>query len=213
MRTILKEAELFKWTQSSECTPKSFSYSVNSSKNVELHSPTGFSIYNFLVSGPTTKDIYLEFCENGLYELNFFLDDNTDINLYSGNRVTGTSNLHVVSTVFHKEKSSCNQDFRFVVDDNAVASFKGVIVIDKDAVDVESHMQNKNILLKNTAKVYSKPQLKIDNNQVKCSHGSTTGSLDKDQMFYLQSRGLDKDTSKEILIDAFLKEVSKIEHD
>ena len=68
-------------------------------------------------------------------------------------------------------------------------------------------MNNKNLLLSKRAKAFSKPQLNIENNDVACSHGSSTGALDKEQMFYLQTRGLTKEESKKLLVDAFINEV------
>tara|TARA_B100001287_G_scaffold268835_1_gene265564 strand:- start:200 stop:841 length:642 start_codon:yes stop_codon:yes gene_type:complete len=208
MRTILNNKELFRWTKAKDIKPKTYGYTINGSKTVELQNPSGYSIYNFLIDGASHKDIYVNYLHEGLYELNFFLEKGTDINIRSGQRLNEEKQLHVVSTVFHKPETSCTQDFRFVVDDKAVSSFKGVIVIDAESKKVESYMNNKNLLLSRTAKAFSKPQLNIENNDVACSHGSSTGALDKEQMFYLQSRGLSKSDAKTLLVNAFINEVT-----
>ena len=207
MRTILKDKELFRWTKAKDTKPKTYGYTVNGSKTVELQNPSGYSIYNFLIDGSSHKDIYVKYLHEGLYELNFFLEKGTNINILSGQKLYDEQQLHVVSTVFHKPETYCKQDFRFVVDNKAVSSFKGVIVIDKESKKVESYMNNKNLLLSKRAKAFSKPQLNIENNDVACSHGSSTGALDKEQMFYLQTRGLPKEDSKKLLVDAFINEV------
>ena len=62
---------------------------------------------------------------------------------------------------------------------------------------------NNNLLLSNTSAMQSNPQLEINCEDVKCSHGSTSGNLDKDALFYLCSRGIDQDAAKEILIQGF----------
>lgn len=208
MRTILKDKELFRWTKAKDIKAKTYGYTVNGSKTLELQNPSGFSIYNFLIDGASHKDIYIKYLHEGLYELNFFLEKGTNINILSGQRLDNEKQLHVVSTVFHKPETYCKQDFRFVVDDKAVSSFKGVIVIDKESKKVESYMNNKNLLLSKKAKAFSKPQLNIENNDVACSHGSSTGALDKEQLFYLQTRGLTKKDATKLLVDAFINEVT-----
>tara|TARA_B100000123_G_scaffold237500_1_gene189287 strand:+ start:216 stop:854 length:639 start_codon:yes stop_codon:yes gene_type:complete len=208
MRTILKDKELFRWTKAQDIKPKTYGYTVNGSKTVELQNPSGYSIYNFLIDGTSHKDIYVKYLHEGLYELNFFLEKGTNVNILSGQRLNEEKQLHVVSTVFHKPETYCKQDFRFVVDDKAVSSFKGIIVIDKESKKVESYMNNKNLLLSKRAKAFSKPQLNIENNDVACSHGSSTGALDKEQLFYLQSRGLTKQDATKLLVDAFINEVT-----
>lgn len=208
MRTILNNTELFKWTKAKDIKPKTYGYTVNGSKTVELQNPSGYSIYNFLIDGNSHKDIYVKYLHEGLYELNFFLEKGTYVNILSGQKLDGEKQLHVVSTVFHKPETYCKQDFRFVNDDKSVSSFKGIIVIDAESKKVESYMNNKNLLLSRTAKAFSKPQLNIENNDVECSHGSSTGALDKEQLFYLQSRGITKSNATKLLVDAFIKEVT-----
>ena len=108
---------------------------------------------------------------------------------------------------FFQTETYCKQDFRFVVDDKAViASFKGVIVIDKESTDVESYMNNKNLLSKTAYIQQTNLILKIM--MLLVLHGSSTGALDKEQMFYLQLRGLTKAKAKDILVDAFVGEVN-----
>jgi Fe-S cluster assembly protein SufD len=67
----------------------------------------------------------------------------------------------------------------------------------------EAYQTNNNILLTDTARMNTKPQLEIYADDVKCSHGATVGQLDEDALFYLQSRGIPKDESRLMLMDAF----------
>ena len=79
---------------------------------------------------------------------------------------------------------------------------------------IDSDQKNHNILLSNTAKINSNPKLKISCDDVKCSHGSTIGNLDKDSIFYLRSRGIDLNESKKILLNSFMNDIiDKIDQD
>ena len=81
------------------------------------------------------------------------------------------------------------------------------IIVSENAVGTDSTLYNKNLLLSDTALVNSNPQLEINCDEVKCAHGSTSGYIDNDSLFYLQSRGISKQQAKKILIKGFLSEV------
>ena len=81
------------------------------------------------------------------------------------------------------------------------------MTVKKDAQQINSYQLNQNILLDEYATIHSRPQLFIDADDVKCSHGSTTGDLNKEELFYLMSRGLDEITSKKMVLRAFVEEV------
>ena len=85
--------------------------------------------------------------------------------------------------------------------------FNGKIVVHKDAQKTDARQANKNLLLSAHAIVNTKPQLEIYADDVKCSHGSTIGQLDKDALFYLRSRGLDFESARSLLSYAFASEV------
>ena len=96
---------------------------------------------------------------------------------------------------------------RTVVNDSAHVIFNGKIVVSENAVGTDSTLYNKNLLLSDSALVNSNPQLEINCDEVKCANGSTSGFIDYDSLFYLQSRGISRDQAKEILIRGFLSEV------
>ena len=91
--------------------------------------------------------------------------------------------------------------------DAAVSGFCGRVYVAKDAQHVDSSQVNHNLLLGPKARVFSKPELEIYADDVKCAHGSTVGSLDADQLFYLQSRGLDQVQAKKLLVQGFIRAV------
>ena len=91
--------------------------------------------------------------------------------------------------------------------DAAVSGFCGRVFVAKDAQHVDSSQVNHNLLLGSKARVFSKPELEIYADEVKCAHGSTVGSLDPAQLFYLQSRGLDLAHAKKLLVQGFVRAV------
>ena len=103
----------------------------------------------------------------------------------------------------------CNTDelFKYVVDDNAVAAFSGLIKVEKGASKTEAFQTNRNIIGNDGARVYSKPTLEIYDDDVKCSHGSAIGQLDEKQIFYMRSRGLPEEEAKFLLKQAFMADV------
>lgn len=114
------------------------------------------------------------------------------------------NNVHV-----HHLSPECEsfQLYKGIVDNSSTGIFSGKILVDKKAQKTLAFQSNKNLLLTNDAKVRSKPQLEIYADDVKCSHGSATGQLDEDAMFYLRSRGISKKESCQLLMQAFADEV------
>lgn len=121
---------------------------------------------------------------------------------------------HVDSyTVIEHSKPHCtsNQYYKGVLDDVSTGAFNGKIHVHPDAQKTEAFQTNNNILLSDTARMHAKPRLEIYADDVKCSHGATVGQLDEEALFYLQSRGIPKEESRLMLMDAFTWDVvSKI---
>lgn len=95
------------------------------------------------------------------------------------------------------------QLFKYVLQDEAKGSFCGRIRVEKDAQKTMAYQSNNNLCVSPNAHMYSKPQLEIYADDVKCSHGLTTGQLDEDALFYLRSRGIPKETARLMLMQAF----------
>ncbi|HET6991765.1 MAG TPA: SufD family Fe-S cluster assembly protein, partial [Bacteroidia bacterium] len=100
-----------------------------------------------------------------------------------------------------------NELYKGVVNDKASATFNGKIFVRQDAQKTNAYQTNRNILLSDDATVNTKPQLEIYADDVKCSHGTSTGKVNEDAMFYLQARGIGKDSARALLIRAFAEEV------
>ena len=105
--------------------------------------------------------------------------------------------------------SNClsNELFKTVLDDRATGVFCGKILVEKDAQKTQAYQTNRNLCASPEAKMFSKPQLEIYADDVKCSHGLTTGQLDQDALFYLRARGIDKDEARLLLMVAFTRDV------
>lgn len=107
-----------------------------------------------------------------------------------------------------------NELYKGVMDDQSTGVFNGMILVRPDAQKIEAYQSNKNILLSDKANVYSKPELEIYADDVRCSHGSTIGALDQEAVFYLQTRGLGKEKAEQLLIAAFIGDVlEKVENE
>jgi Fe-S cluster assembly protein SufD len=113
-----------------------------------------------------------------------------------------------------KPNSISNELYKGVMDGNAKGVFNGKIFVRQDAQKTNAFQSNRNILLSDTAGVNTKPQLEIWADDVKCSHGCTSGQLDEEALFYLQARGISKASAKALLLYAFAGEViEKIENE
>jgi Fe-S cluster assembly protein SufD len=103
--------------------------------------------------------------------------------------------------------STSNELYKGVLKGKASAVFYGKINVFKDAQKTNAFQSNRNLLLSDDASVNAKPALEIYADDVKCSHGSTTGQLDEKALFYLRSRGISQDRAVQLLLEGFLSEV------
>lgn len=137
-----------------------------------------------------------------------FIEEHSEahlIGLYTPNQDQHIDNQttvnHLVPNCFS------NEVYKGIVNNNGKAIFNGKIFVEKDAQKTNAYQSNKNILLSKEASVNTKPQLEIYANDVKCSHGSSTGILDPEMLFYLQARGINKIKAQKILLGAYVEEV------
>jgi Fe-S cluster assembly protein SufD len=157
-----------------------------------------FTTNTFTLSGSLVRnnltmvldDEYIESHLNGLY-------------LTNGNQAVDNHTL-----VDHR-KPNCNSNelYKGIVEDKSSATFNGKIYVRKDAQKTNAFQSNKNILLSDDGTINTKPQLEIYADDVKCSHGTSTGKLDEDKIFYLRARGLSESSAKKLLMHAFASEV------
>ena len=142
-------------------------------------------------------------------EINCNLNDE-----YSSAFINGIINLknnqhHEIKTnVNHlAENTKSYQLIKSVLDDNSKGVYQGKIFVDPSAQKTDGYQLSKAILLSENSEFNAKPELEIYADDVKCSHGSTSGSLDEDAIFYLMSRGISKKAAYKLLINGFLLDV------
>ncbi len=101
-----------------------------------------------------------------------------------------------------------NEKFKGILDEEATAVFNGHVYVAPDAQKTDAQQNNSNILLTPTAKINTQPFLEIYADDVKCSHGTSTGQLDQEAMFYMRQRGISKANARILLMYAFAAEIS-----
>lgn len=138
----------------------------------------------------------------------FLKDQNINTNMYG--LYLGKKDQHIDNQTFidhafpHCES---NEFYKGILTDKAVGVFNGKVMVRQDAQKTNAFQQNSSLVLSETAKMDSKPQLEIFADDVKCSHGATIGQLDEDSIYYLRSRGLSTEDAKSLLQFAFMVEV------
>ena len=105
------------------------------------------------------------------------------------------------------DKSSSSVNYRGIINDHGVGSFFGKIKVTKERRNTSAFMQNKNLLLSDDSKISTIPILEIYNDDTECSHSATSGSLDKEKLFYLKTRGINEYDAKNFLIKSFMDEL------
>lgn len=120
----------------------------------------------------------------------------------------GEDDVTVETHVTHSVGGGVSKQLiKFVLEDNARGRFIGDLKIAPDAQQTETHQTNRNLLLSETAEMRTQPQLEIYADDVKATHGASTGQLDESALFYMQQRGIDKQKARQLLVNAFMREI------
>ncbi|EPC01332.1 FeS assembly protein SufD [Litchfieldella anticariensis FP35 = DSM 16096] len=102
------------------------------------------------------------------------------------------------------------ENYKGILDDRAHGVFNGKVIVKRDSQKIEAHQNNANLLLSDRAEIDTKPELEIYADDVKCSHGATTGQLDEEAVYALRTRGIDEQTARGLLTLAFAGEVMEV---
>jgi Fe-S cluster assembly protein SufD len=124
--------------------------------------------------------------------------------------LVGHESRHVdcVNIVTHEApETRSRQTARAIASGTSRVVFNSKVVVNAGAVHAESQQSCRGLLLSSSAEIDTRPQLEIHADEVKCAHGATTGRLDPDMLFYMLSRGLDRETAQSLLVYAFLSDV------
>jgi Fe-S cluster assembly protein SufD len=173
-------------------------------------SPQTFYAIRHLVS--LSKDSNCEFrvyhqgAKKGQHRVEtLVLGAGAQFNLEAAQKATGENQQmdFWVKTLHSTHDSQSQTTVWNVVDKNSVAVFNGNIEITIEGLRTQAYQSNKNLLLSSTAQVHTLPKLEIATDDVKCSHGASVSSLDPNQIFYLESRGISREQSEKMLIQAY----------
>lgn len=122
--------------------------------------------------------------------------------------VNGTQHIDNHTSIDHaRPHASSHELYKGILDGKASAVFNGRIIVRKDAQKTDSKQTNKNLVLSDEAVIDTKPELQIWADDVKCTHGATIGQLDAESLFYLRSRGIDKQNARSLLTYAFAQDI------
>jgi Fe-S cluster assembly protein SufD len=159
---------------------------------------SNFSTHVFTLSGLLVRN-----------NLTIVLDDQHIETQLNGLYITNGNQVVDNHTLVDHRKPNCNSSelYKGIIEDKSSATFNGKIYVRKDAQKTNAFQSNKNILLSDDGTINTKPQLEIYADDVKCSHGTSTGKLDEDKIFYLRARGLSEISAKKLLMHAFASEV------
>lgn len=136
------------------------------------------------------------------------LGEGCQTEIYALEYLHGEDNVTTETHVTHAVGGgTSNQLIKFVLDDNARGRFIGDLKIAQDAQQTEAHQTNRNLLLSETAEMRTQPQLEIYADDVKATHGASTGQLDESALFYMQQRGISKEKARQLLVGAFMREI------
>ncbi len=158
-----------------------------------LFNATTVSLSGAMVRNNLNIALDAEHCETHMFGL-YMLDQHTHVDNHT--------------IVDHRLPNSfSNELYKGIMDDHSRGVFNGKIYVRPGAQKTNAFQSNMNILLTDDASIDTKPQLEIWADDVKCSHGATTGQIDAEQLFYLRTRGLKKEQARAILLKAFADDV------
>ncbi|MDR3061941.1 MAG: Fe-S cluster assembly protein SufD [Dysgonamonadaceae bacterium] len=142
-------------------------------------------------------------------DYNIFLEgENAETHLYGLAISDKTRKIDNNTNIEHRvPHCRSNELFKYILDDQAIGSFSGRIIVAKDAQKTQAYQDNRNLCGSRECRMFSKPQLEIDADDVKCSHGMTIGQLDEAALFYMRSRGIKEEEARLLLKFAFTNDV------
>lgn len=153
--------------------------------NMTLHNGTTRNTTEVVLAGQGAD---LNLCGMAIADKNEHIDNNTTID-------------HAVP------HCTSNELYKYVLDDQSVGAFAGLVLVRPDAQHTNSQQTNRNLCATREARMYTQPQLEIYADDVKCSHGATVGQLDETALFYMQQRGIPVREARLLLMFAFVNEV------
>ena len=210
--TLINE-ELFPITH---CINITFEVSINDGANLDIinHSekPDTKQLLNFSanLSRNSKLNIHSIDIKGKLIKNNYFIylnKEGSECSFNGFNLIDKKDHIDNYVEIYHNSKHTIsNLNYKSITSGSSTSILFAKAIIAKHSSDSQAYQKNNNLMLSPKSTIHSNPQLEIYNNDVQCSHGSTTGALDEDQIFYMRTRGISKEEAKKILISSFLNE-------
>jgi Fe-S cluster assembly protein SufD len=195
---------------------------------VELTVGEGAAVTHYKIQDESGRAFHVaatraELARSGFYDLTTVTlgarlsRHNVEVELVSEGAECRVDGLYIVGTGQHtdthslidhlKPRCTSRQNYKGILDGRSRAVFNGRVFVHEGAHGTDAEQSNKNLLLSADARVDTKPQLEIFNDDVKCSHGATVGQLEEEELFYLLSRGLHTELARNLLTYGFAEEI------
>ena len=184
---------------------KNYIFDLNKNQNLR-YSFTNIDIYE---NSNSENFIYSSGSKFSKYEINTNLKEKYSSAFINGIINLDKNNHHEIKTNINHlaENTKSYQLIKSVLNDKSTGVYQGKIFVNDQAQKTDGYQLSKALLLNENTEFNGKPELEIYADDVKCSHGSTSGNLDENSIFYLMSRGLNYDQAKKLLIDGFINDV------
>ena len=184
---------------------KNYIFDLNKNQNLR-YSFTNIDIYE---NSNSENFIYSSGSKFSKYEINSNLKEKYSSAFINGIINLDKNNHHEIKTNINHlaENTKSYQLIKSVLNDKSTGVYQGKIFVNDQAQKTDGYQLSKALLLNENTEFNGKPELEIYADDVKCSHGSTSGNLDENSIFYLMSRGLNYDQAKKLLIDGFINDV------
>ena len=184
---------------------KNYIFDLNKNQNLR-YSFTNIDIYE---NSNSENFIYSSGSTFSKYEINTNLKEKYSSAFINGIINLDKNNHHEIKTNINHlaENTKSYQLIKSVLNDKSTGVYQGKIFVNDQAQKTDGYQLSKALLLNENTEFNGKPELEIYADDVKCSHGSTSGNLDENSIFYLMSRGLNYDQAKKLLIDGFINDV------
>lgn len=133
---------------------------------------------------------------------------NSELNIYGLAKLSNDSNSKSVFKTTHNQPNCfSNITYKHILDESSKATFEALSKVNEEALNSKVLQNSNTILLSDDATIFARPHLEINIDELEASHGATTGSLDKEQLLYLQARGIKEKLAKQILLKAIENEI------
>jgi Fe-S cluster assembly scaffold protein SufB len=167
--------------------------------------------YQFVVGAASQVKLFFAFLRGDDVKVSCTIDiqgQQSYVNLYSVYALSEDQKLQFITQqMHHAQQSSSVVLMQGIVSGFAHCEYKGLIYVDQKAAHTYADQQHQNLILSDTSKVQTDPHIQVYTNEVMCSHGAASSGFDEEQMYSLQTRGIEKKQAEKLLLEAFLQNV------